>query len=67
MFANIKYVIIQIPMHFNFSGPFTGIITVDELPDVLDSIGLKPSPEEVEVRFTWNEASLFLGFQNLKT
>eukprot|EP00116_Pleurobrachia_bachei_P015155 sb/3475417/ len=26
-----------------------GIITVDELPDVLDSIGLKPSPEEVEV------------------
>ncbi|KAL5254560.1 hypothetical protein ACHWQZ_G014120 [Mnemiopsis leidyi] len=25
-----------------------GIITVDELPDVLDSIGLKPSPEEVE-------------------
>ena len=28
----------------------TGIITIDELPDVLDSIGLKPSPEEVEVR-----------------
>ena len=53
-----KHVIIQISMHVNFSRPFTGIITVDELPDVLDSIGLKPSPEEVEVRlgqFSWND------------
>ena len=38
-----------LPAFKDFDQNGDGIITVDELPDVLEGIGLKPSQEEIEV------------------